>query len=289
MPSGPPRYHGGVPPRVSGTNRTGMMLALVVVPSAAFSITMRILHQHAGVDRPDWYDKPPARLELGQQRRRNVVRRSGDDDPVVRRVLRPSVIAVADTDGDIGITETRQRLGRPGAELGQDLDGIDLAGEHRQHGGLVAGARADLQHAVARLHLEQVRHQRDDERLGDRLPETDVERAVGVGQVRRRRGNERVAGHLTQRPQHPRIERRIVRAAADNERLALDCLHHALALSRAIDVPGDRGRRHDADADRNDSSAQHASSLFEAIGSYGKGASPSGERSSGSCNVSREG
>ncbi len=51
----------------------------------------------------------------------------------------------------------------------------------RQDGGLVAGAGADLQHAVLLLQLQLLGHVGDHEGLADGLPAGDAERAVAIG------------------------------------------------------------------------------------------------------------
>ena len=59
-----------------------------------------------------------------------------------------------------------------------------------EHGGLVAGAGPDLQHAVRALEVEQVGRQRDDVRLRDRLAVADRQRPVLVGLPGHRRRHE---------------------------------------------------------------------------------------------------
>jgi tRNA(Ile)-lysidine synthase TilS/MesJ len=73
---------------------------------------------------------------------------------------------------------SRAREARPG-RLGELLDHLDaehLGAELGHHRGLVAEPGADLEHARARGQLEQVEHQRADERLRQRLVEADRQR-----------------------------------------------------------------------------------------------------------------
>src|SRR6185503_17816402 len=107
----------------------------------------------------DRNDHDAARLELLQQRRRNVVDAGRDDDLVERAVLFPAVIAVGRLALDRG-EFAEAALGQLGlqfvGELGErrdDLDSIDLVGEVREDRRLVARARADLEHLLARLQV----------------------------------------------------------------------------------------------------------------------------------------
>ena len=61
-------------------------------------------------------------------------------------------------------------------QLRHDLDTVDLAHELREDCSLVARAAADLEHTIVGLGVQQFRHQRHDERLGDRLSVTDRQR-----------------------------------------------------------------------------------------------------------------
>jgi len=55
------------------------------------------------------------------------------------------------------------------AKLLDDLDAVDLLHQFRENRRLVADPGADLEHGVSGLRLEQVGHERDDERLGHGL------------------------------------------------------------------------------------------------------------------------
>ena len=69
----------------------------------------------------DGDDEAPADAELLDQRRRHFGRRRGDGDGVVRRVLRPALIAVARRDGDVGDAEGVESLPRTPRERVHDL------------------------------------------------------------------------------------------------------------------------------------------------------------------------
>src|SRR5207247_1656682 len=92
-----------------------------------------------------------------------------------------------------------------------------------EHGRLVAGARADLQHLFLPRQPEQRRHERHDVRLRDRLPLADRQRMVLVGAVGESLLDEPV----------PRDAPHGVEHASVGDPAALELLvHHALALAR---------------------------------------------------------
>jgi hypothetical protein len=55
-------------------------------------------------------DQPSTFFELPHQRRRHVIRRGGDDDGVVGRVLLPAIVAVGVLDGHVPVAQRRQPL-----------------------------------------------------------------------------------------------------------------------------------------------------------------------------------
>ena len=103
----------------------------------------------------------------------------------------------------------RRGRARPLGELRDPLDRVHLAGELGDHRRLVAGARADVEHALAAARGELLADARDHVRLRDRLPVADRQRGV------------------------------VVRASAEllrDEQLARDALHrgeHALVVDAA--------------------------------------------------------
>src|SRR5262249_58080422 len=72
------------------------------------------LHQHEVLNREWRADRdhhPALRLQLADQRRRDLARCGGDDDAVKRRRLLPAVIAIAPAWPDIAITQPPQPPG----------------------------------------------------------------------------------------------------------------------------------------------------------------------------------
>jgi hypothetical protein len=63
------------------------------------------------------------------------------------------------------------------------VDGVDPAGQLAQDRRLVARAGADLQHGVARLHVQRLCHEANDRGLADRLSAGNRQRHVLIGAV----------------------------------------------------------------------------------------------------------
>ena len=132
----------------------------------------------------------------------HLLGRRRDRDRVERRAVGRAEAAVADSHLDGAVPGQLERPPRAGGQHGDPLDRDDPAGELVEHRRRVAGAGADVEHALAAVELEELAHRRDDERLGDRLVLADRERRVVV----RVRGDldrdERLTGDAPHRGQH---------------------------------------------------------------------------------------
>ena len=62
----------------------------------------------------------------------------------------------------VAAAEARERGAGALRELRVDLDRVHRVRQAREDGGLIAGAGADLQHALAAFQRQKLRHQRDD-------------------------------------------------------------------------------------------------------------------------------
>jgi hypothetical protein len=133
---------------------------------------------------------------------------------------------------DPSVPELGQARRRITRERLDDLDRVDLVGELRENGRLIAAAGAHLEHARVGPEGRQLAHQRHNERLADRLIVTDRQRTVVVGAVAQRLGNERMSRHTPHRFEHARV--------ADPGRGEL-LAHHALA--RCLHVVSHGGHR----------------------------------------------
>jgi hypothetical protein len=192
---------------------------LVVAPGAAAGDAQQRLR--VGV--ADRHHQASAPRQLVEQRRRRLRPAGGDQDRVERRPLGPAQRAVAGAHLDGGGAVRLEPPARQCGQRGVPLDRADFAGDAREHGGGVARAGADLEHAVAGADPRRLDHARDDVRLRDRLPVRDRQRRVLVGEFAHPGLEERLARHLAHRREHARV------AHAAPHELALD---HALALER---------------------------------------------------------
>src|SRR5215469_7243444 len=66
------------------------------------------------------------------------------------------------------------------AKLFDDFNRVYLAGEPREHGGLIAKTGTDFENAVVGPDVEQIGHQGDDKWLRDRLFEADWKWNIGI-------------------------------------------------------------------------------------------------------------
>ena len=113
------------------------------VPSDRFSINSKLLvvaahgnHQSA------------AGRKLVDQGLRHVIGRGRDQNHVERRVFRPTLIAVAATDGHVLVAELGQPFARRRGQGFENFDAVDLLAQPGKDGRLIARADADLQRAV---------------------------------------------------------------------------------------------------------------------------------------------
>ena len=148
------------------------------------------------------HDQASAQVELVLQRLRDGWTAGRDQDGVVRGGVGPAMRAVAQVHLGIDQTQPRQALARGPGQGVVALDRVDPGGQPRQHGGGVARARADLQHAILRLDPRRRDHQADDVGLGDRLAGLDRQRGVVIGELAQAFGHEQFARRLAQGLQH---------------------------------------------------------------------------------------
>ena len=132
------------------------------------------------------------------------MRRPGrDDDCIDGERLAKIMAAVAMLQRDIAQLQRLQVPPRLGDQRSDALDAVHVAGDVREHRGLVAAAGADLEHfvelaAVAR----KLAHPRDDPRLRYRLAVADRKRRVVIRADGERLVDEDVARHAVQCREH---------------------------------------------------------------------------------------
>ena len=138
---------------------------------------------------------------------------------------RSSERAVPDEDLDLGVSHLDECRSRPLGELGNPFDGHDLRRQLGEHRRLVARAGADVENALVSGEPEQLADRRDHEGLRDRLPASDRESIVLVGEMVKILGNEALAWDSRHRFEHALVE------ASAAAQLMLD--HVLRALSAA--------------------------------------------------------
>ena len=136
-------------------------------------------------------------------------------DPVERRLFGPAQTAVPMPRDDIVDLQVLQpRLGLV-QQAAIPLDRIDIARQPAQHRGLVAAARADLQHPVPRLYIQRLGHQADDIGLADRLGAVDRQGLVLPGLVEEFLVHEDRPVDRFDRRQHTRVHHPLLAKAQD--------------------------------------------------------------------------
>src|SRR5207244_1927834 len=99
-------------------------------------------------------------------------------DPVERRLVGPAERPAADAHPHVRAAELLEEGARTLGEARQPLDRAHPARHFSQHRRLIARSRADLEHLLASRELQELCHERDDVRLGDRLLLADRERTI---------------------------------------------------------------------------------------------------------------
>lgn len=143
--------------------------------------------------------------ELSEEGRGDFGGGGGDEDAVegwgavgvFPEVVGPAAGAVAGEVGDVGVAHVEEAAVGGGGEGRDAFDGEDVSGgtdEVCEDGGLVAGAGAELEDAVAGLGGEFLGHDGDNVGLGDGLSVGGGEGFVGISFVGEFVGDEEVAG-----------------------------------------------------------------------------------------------
>ena len=131
------------------------------------TLLLAVAHRH---------EQSPALGELVDERLRHRRRPGAHENRVVRRVLAPAHAAVAKQERDVAHAGELHRFARLLQQRRNALDREDLLHEMREQHGLIAGARAHLEHALFARELQQLEIPRMDERLRDGLPIADRQR-----------------------------------------------------------------------------------------------------------------
>ena len=155
--------------------------------------------------RPERQHHHAAVGKLADERVGNSFGGGGDHDAVVGRPLRQTGKTISYQHLDVVVAQRRQSPARCFRQRPIPLHTDHFAREPRENGGLVAGAGAHFEHAMACLHAELLGHEGNHIRLADGLPACDRQRLVRIRFVHERAFNEVLARHLVHGPQHRRI------------------------------------------------------------------------------------
>ena len=153
-------------------------------------------------------------------------------DPVERRLLRPAQSPSPCRTTIVQLQRLKARFGLRRAAAGAARR-CRPAGKRREHGGLIARACADLEHALLRASSSACGHQRHDIRLADGLAAGDRQRRVLIGLAGMApRRTARAASF--DRLQHARIGDALPAQCHDQARSGGDPAHRATPRSNAF-------------------------------------------------------
>ncbi|MGF6936095.1 hypothetical protein OKW41_005257 [Paraburkholderia sp. UCT70] len=150
----------------------------------------------------DRHHEPSSHGELHAQRSRHTRSARRRDDRVIGRMRGKTRGAVADMHFDVLVAEPLQALARALGEARVAFYGIHPARDLRGDRGRIAGARANVEHAIAGLQLGGREHLRDDVRLRDRLLAADRQRRIVIREFAQIGWHECLARHAPHRLDH---------------------------------------------------------------------------------------
>lgn len=146
--------------------------------------------------------QPAADLQLLLERLWNLRTAGGHHDGVVGRMLGPAFGPVTMQNVDVIVTEFRKCDRRLFRERTEAFDRVHIGRNLRQHRGGVTGAGSDLQHLLAALEHQRLRHESDDVGLRNGLLPGDRERRIFVGKFAKLRWQEQLSRHLAHCLEH---------------------------------------------------------------------------------------
>src|SRR6266404_637897 len=201
----------------------------------AAGVVFRNEQQLLRVLRSSRYHHSTARLELFNEHRRYPLRRCGDHDLVIRCVLWPPVVTVAQPNFDVVVFQTPQS---PAGFLRELLDYLNRVYALRELGEdcrLISKPSANFEDLVGWFDLQQVSHQRNDERLRDRLCVPDRQRDIQIRKLPERRRHELMAGNVGQNSHDALVELVFAYPRGSEARAFRNHLHHLDAQRAKID------------------------------------------------------
>src|SRR5208282_224942 len=181
-------------------------------------------------------DHAAAGFELEEKVWRHKLGCGRHHDLVERAMFGQAVMSVAALELDVLIAEALEARARRLEELFDDLDAVYPGRELREYRGLVAEPRADFEHLVAWLDLEEIGHECHDEGLGDRLAVADREWRIRIGVFTQLRWHEIVPRHAAEGVEHRPVEPVLADLLAGELRVSQDFLDHHGSKGRELHI-----------------------------------------------------
>ena len=166
----------------------GDVVACPLLPAGAGEAA-ELLHVFAA----DRHDQTTTDLELLLESLGDFLSASGNQNGVERRPFGQANEPVAGDDFAVVISQRCHPLRGFARQRGVPFDSEDLIRDARNYCCGVSRPRADLEHPVPGTDLGSIDHRGDDVGLADRLPFTDRQRTVFVGELAHGVGNETLA------------------------------------------------------------------------------------------------
>src|SRR6516165_4707822 len=117
-------------------------------------------------------------------------------------MLRPTLGPVPMQYMHVMVAEIGERRRGLLGELADSLDGVNISGDFGENGGRIARSSADLEHPLAAVEPERLRHECDDVGLRDGLALLNRQWRVFVGEFAKLLRQERLAGNAAHGVQH---------------------------------------------------------------------------------------
>ncbi len=130
------------------------------------------------------------------------LRAAGHDDFVEGSCLGPPEKTIPDTSRNVVVIEPLERFGGPFSQLLHDFDRVDTIDQWTEHRGLITASGADFQDHIARLGIQRLGHESNDEGAADRLGIANRQCHVEIGAIANRLRNEFMTRCIANRLQH---------------------------------------------------------------------------------------
>src|SRR4029077_19317201 len=141
-------------------------------------------------------DNPSAAvLQLIDESLGNMARRTGHNDGVERRMLRPALVTIAGQHFHVKKSESSEICLGSFCYRVNNLDRIDFSYKPRKNSGLVSGSGANLEDSISRFGVKLLGHKCHNEWLGNGLTVAYRQRLIPVRKLAQRFRHELVTRH----------------------------------------------------------------------------------------------